>query len=227
MASRPVVIGITTDLIEVNGIERILAGSAYANAVARAGGVPVLMAPDVGLVPAYLRVMDGFVLTGGDDPRMEPFGSTTDPRVTPVRNERQAFESALLEALGHGEKAPVLGVCLGMQMMALHAAGVLDQWMPDSTQDHASHWERDHPVSGCHPCLPASGTVRSKHRQRITDPGRYTVAATAPDGTIEAIVDPDHPFRLGVQWHPERTGDSELGQALFNRLVSSAGVKRC
>ena len=64
---------------------------------------------------------------GGDDPRTEPFGEPTHPKATPVEPERQAFETALLEELQRRPGAPVLGVCLGMQMMALHAGGKLNQ----------------------------------------------------------------------------------------------------
>lgn len=66
------------------------------------------------------------------------------------------------------------------------------------------------------------GTVFSHHRQALSDPGRLSVVATAPDGVIEAIRCREHPFRLGVQWHPERTDDPATGLAIFEALVRAA-----
>ena len=63
---------------------------------------------------------------------MERWGVPTHPRAKPVDGRRQAFEVALLEALDAHPARPVLGVCLGMQLMALHAGGGLDQHLPDS-----------------------------------------------------------------------------------------------
>ena len=219
MSRNRVVVGITTDFAEWNGVERLMSATAYARAVTEAGGVPVLLRPDAALVDAYAELCDAFVLTGGDDPRTEPFGEPTDHRVTLVRPERQAFESSLLESLNASRpQTPVLGICLGMQMMALHAGGRLDQYMPDSTPTARDHWESSHALVSSSKEL-VSGTVLSKHKQAIVDPGRMRVIASAPDGVIEAISDPERPFYLGVQWHPERTADRGLGQELFERLV--------
>ncbi|MFG0259835.1 MAG: gamma-glutamyl-gamma-aminobutyrate hydrolase family protein, partial [Phycisphaerales bacterium JB041] len=124
---RPLV-GITADLTEhANGL-RVFTYQNYAAAIAAAGGTPVLLPPIAESAPDLVGWLDAFVLTGGDDPRTEPFGEPTDPRVTPVHPERQRFETALLEALdARAPDTPVLGVCLGMQMQALVAGGRLDQ----------------------------------------------------------------------------------------------------
>ena len=222
MGGRGSIVGISTDLITVNGVERVLAATRYGEAVRAAGGVPVLMHPAEPLVEVYADLCDGFILTGGDDPKTEPFGEATDHRVTPVRSERQAFESALLERINaRSPDTPVLGICLGMQMMALHAGGRLDQWMPDSTPSHAEHWNNDHDVVPIGTVLPSPGTVHSKHRQAVADPGSLALAAAARDGTIEAVLDPDRKYYLGVQWHPERTEQPHLGLDLFRRLVDA------
>ncbi|MCC5822536.1 MAG: gamma-glutamyl-gamma-aminobutyrate hydrolase family protein [Phycisphaerales bacterium] len=219
MARRPL-IGITADLIDRNGRETAACTTAYSARVWEAGGLPVLLSPlDEGAVELAAR-MDGFVLTGGDDPRTEPFGEPTDPRVTPVFPARQAFETALLEHLrDEWPEKPVLGVCLGMQMMALVRGGRLNQYMPDTHPNAAEHWDHDHPVVSADESALASGTVHSRHKQAIDDAGSMRVLATAPDGTIEAVDLPDLPFYLGVQWHPERTEQAGLGPALFERLV--------
>ncbi len=209
-------IGVTADLHE----GRVRVNRTYIDQVLAAGGIPLVLAPtpDACLV-RYLQICDGFVLTGGDDPVMEPFGAPTDPRVTRVEPARQAFETALLAALDTQPDTPVLGVCLGMQMMGLCAGAGLDQYLPESLATADLHWEhRDHEVAG--PL--GSGVVHSHHKQALSDAGRLEVAATSPDGVIEAVHDPARRWYVGVQWHPERTSTPALGSGLFERLVAAA-----
>jgi len=220
MASTRPVVGITCDIITHNEIDRAAAATAYAQCVADAGGLPVLISPVGVHASDAFRTLDALVLTGGDDPRTEPFGEPTHPAATLVRPERQAFETELLEAAPHS--LPVLGVCLGMQMMALVAGGRLDQHLPESCHTHADHDRAVHPVVPESETWLPEGQVHSKHHQAVSDPGSLRVLARAHDGVIEAIGDPMNPFRLGVQWHPERTADIGLGAELFQRLIAAA-----
>src|SRR5262249_36624142 len=162
--------------------------------------------------------------TGGDDPRTEAFGEPTHPKTTPVHADRQAYETDLLQALEQRLAAPVLGVCLGMQMMALLAGGRLIQHLPDEGPTADPHsGDAVHLIRTLAPgALGREGSVAasvtSHHHQAVRDPGRLRVVALADDGVIEAIDDPARPFYLGVQWHPERTTDRAFGPALFARL---------
>ncbi len=220
-ASSPV-IGITTLVDEPNTRIR----RAYADAVFRAGATPIhLPVPrpeDLDrAIARYLDLCDGFVLTGGFDPATERYGQPTDPRVTREHPDRQAFEEALLNALDQRTRTPVLGVCLGMQLMALHAGGTLNQWMSDTVPSHATHYD-DHVhriIPEIDPAPIAAGEVTSWHRQSVSDAGRLRVVARAEDGVIEAVDLPDRAFYLGVQWHPERTRHDALGDAIFRSLV--------
>jgi len=193
-------------------------GPGYAERARAAGGMPVLLPPLVDEVGHYLELCRGFVLTGGDDPEMEHWGVATHAKATMVDSRRQAFEIALLEGLETRPEVPVLGVCLGMQYMALQGGGMIDQYLPDSLATAAGHWgKREHAVKGAL----GAGMVHSHHRQAVNDPGEFRVVAAAPDGVIEAIEHPDYSFRLGVQWHPERTALEALGSGLFRRLVEA------
>ncbi len=237
----PPTVGILPDLVD----GRVRVKREYAAALRRAGGRPVVLSPpseadDIpSVIEECLALCGAFVFTGGDDPRTEPFGQPTDPRTTPVDPQRQAFETALLRALferaGTPSERPTLGVCLGMQMMALVAGGALDQWMPDSTPTHTEHWsDTPHEIvpEHAHSGAPApseggaagspliwSGRVTSHHRQAVRDPGQLAVRARAHDGIIEAIELEGARCMLGVQWHPERTPEHALGDALFAHLV--------
>ena len=196
----------------------------YARCVSAAGGVPIVLSPMAEHAAAQVGMIDALVMTGGDDPIMEAFGGETHPGVTRVVPERQAFERAVLACAADDPRdLPVLGVCLGMQYMTLSAGGAIDQHMPETMATAADHWDRDHEVAGTDDAWAfGDGVIHSKHRQAMTDAGSLRVLARAHDGVIEAVGDPARRFWVGVQWHPERTADAGLGQALFDRLVSCA-----
>jgi putative glutamine amidotransferase len=210
-------IGVTADATDLRHQLR----KTYSAMVVEARGVPVILPCRVDCIAEYLERCDGIILSGGDDPKMEQWGIETHPRATPIDPERQAFELALLEGLEARRETPVLGVCLGMQLMALHAGGQLDQYLPDTLETAPDHWDgREHVVEG----PVGTGVVHSHHRQAITDAGRLAVVGRAHDGVIEAVRDDGRPFYLGVQWHPERTETPELGLGVVRALVEAAGA---
>lgn len=208
--ARPI-IGISPDSCD----NRYRLAHACASCIERSGAVPVVLPHHVALIDSFLSLCQGFVLSGGDDPDMTPFGVATDPRATVIDARRQEFDVALLRA---AHDRPVLGICLGMQLMGLVAGGRLDQYLPDSLPTHEVHFgRREHDVSGAL----GSGSVYSHHRQALIDPGRLEVVAVAPDGVIEAVRDPEGAFHLGVQWHPERTTAPALGIGIFQALTDA------
>ncbi len=239
MTNERPVIGITVDATQIEGRVRLSVAQAYCECVVAAGGVPILLAPIVGLIASQLELVDGVVFTGGGDPRMEAFGDPTHPLASCVHEVRQTYEMALLEAINgrgafgaHRDWAdlPVLGICLGMQMMALDAGGRLDQHLPDTLTTAGDHRGKQHAMTlderGASRLGIATGAVRGQvdsfHHQAVRDPGRLEVVARSDDGVIEAIADPQRAGYVGVQWHPERTADSALGQQLFTAMVERA-----
>ncbi len=199
----------------------------YAECVRRAGAVPVLLAPPTDrfdeAAAEQLSLCHALVLTGGDDPATERYGEPTHAAATLEHPHRQAFDEALIRE-ATARDTPTLGVCLGMQMMALLAGGALNQHLPDDTPTHTDHaHNRTHEVRPTvSPEAMPHGWVASSHHQAVRDPGDMRVVAAAHDGVIEAIDDPARRFWLGVQWHPERTEFEPLGLELFRRLVNAA-----
>lgn len=236
--TRPV-IGITMDLTEVASTRlRAECGLAYAACVVRAGGTPVFLPPIVEEIPAQLAMVDGVVFTGGGDPRMEAYGEATHPEASPMHEKRQSYETAMLEAInGRGPFAgsaspelPILGICLGMQMMSLAAGGKLEQHLPDrlgeAAAKHRGPGGAVHSVEIAAEAAKVLGVaassgrgVASHHHQAVRDAGGLRVLARDEDGTVEAVADPKRPYYVGVQWHPERTADETLGQGIFDEFV--------
>ncbi len=208
-------IGVTMDLVDDQARLR----RPYLRAIKAAGGIGIPIAPVPGTGAALLGRLDGLILSGGDDPDTSEFGDPVHPKATLMAPDRQSFELELLDLLERSHPdMPVLGICLGMQLMGLHAGGRLDQHLPDSIDSADLHWNgATHPIAGRF-----QGTVHSHHRQALIETGSFEVVATAPDGVIEAIEAPGHSFRLGVQWHPERTDDPAVGASIFDSLIRAA-----
>ncbi|MEM7306802.1 MAG: gamma-glutamyl-gamma-aminobutyrate hydrolase family protein [Planctomycetota bacterium] len=223
-------------LIAINGLYESAGGpkvtlrQRYPDAVVQAGGVPVVI-PPVGLdLGELLERVDGVVFSGGDDFDMERLGrGATHPAATPTHGPKQDFDFALAEACLERE-IPTLGICYGMQVLALTGPCPLLQHLPEDRPEAGNH-------SGGveHPVELAQGTklaallgvrilsVVSRHHQAIgAAAGGWRVAATDSQGLIEAIERDDHPFALGVQWHPELSAPETPHGRLFEGLVEAA-----
>ncbi|MEU8261058.1 gamma-glutamyl-gamma-aminobutyrate hydrolase family protein [Micromonospora sp. NPDC048999] len=206
-------------------VPAVLVPQAYVRAVTAAGGRAVVLPPD-DTDADVLRVLDGLLLAGGADVGPERYGRPPDPR-TESRPDRDAGELALLNAALAAD-LPVLGVCRGMQLLAVAHGGALHQHVPDLV-GHDGH--RPAPgVYGAHPVRFAPGSlagttmagvdrVNSYHHQAVADPGSLTATGWADDGVVEAVEDRKRRFLLGVQWHPE----NDIDPRPVTALVRAAG----
>ena len=229
-AQRPA-IGVTTD--RVTGKDQYLSNFTYAAAVERAGGLPLLLPyrVDHALIGDYLDRLDGVLLTGGDDldPALYDGGGWADG-TSPIDPDRQALELALIAEIER-RRMPVLGVCLGSQVMNVHRGGSLHQFLPDVGRPNPlEHRSLADPLR--HPVAVDTDSqlgraigrrdlsANTYHKQAVRNPGRgLKVIATAPDGVIEAFEDPSFPLFAAVQWHPERLIDEAEHLAPFRLLV--------
>jgi len=213
----------------------------YTQAIVQAGGAPVLIPLDVDeeTLRAIYNLTDGLLLSGGGD--VDPAHYRQSPHVTThdVQADRDRVELTLTRWAAADGK-PLLGICRGIQVMAVAMGGTLVQDIARQKKDANRHdyyytndgYPRDylaHPVtlspdSQLTQILGAATLpVNSLHHQAIdTLPPPCRVVGYAPDGVPEAIDLPDHPFFCGVQWHPEELVEGqESARRLFAAFVDA------
>lgn len=203
----------------------------YCDAVADAGGMPVLLPHGVDGA-LYARRIAGLVISGGDfdvDPAL--FGARDKHPTVKTKDDRTGFEVAVTRSALKRD-LPVLGICGGQQLLNVILGGTLIQHIPDTVVGALSHEQPNprnetghavrimantllHRVVGC-----LDLEVNSAHHQAARDVGPGVIVdALAPDGVIEGIEDPRHRFCVGVQWHPEfslSSGDRSLFEAFVD-----------
>lgn len=232
-------IGITTSrAVNPGEYPSAVLSEKYIEAILLAGGVPVLI-PN--LLPAAeletLRTrLDGILLTGGSDVDPARFNGAPHPEVYGIYPERDASEITLVQrAVESGQ--PFMGICRGVQVTNVALGGTLythiaDQlkgaihhtWYPNIDRSYLAHTVSIQPGSLLARILGSTeAQVNSLHHQGLQQvaPGLRPIA-WSPDGLVEAVEVPGHPFALGVQWHPEWLVQYPPMLALFKALVKAA-----
>jgi putative glutamine amidotransferase len=230
---RPI-IGVTTDSSDTE--ERYLSTMTYAQAVEKAGGLPLLLpfAVDHSLIPQYVDLLDGICFTGGSDMNPVRYGEEWHPKVSRMDERREKFEFALIAEV-EKRRLPALGVCFGSQLMNVHRGGSLIQFLPEQKRDALEHRRLPGKEPGRHAIKldttsslgkaigKSDVSVNTYHKQAVKEIGKgLKIIATAPDGVIEAFEDPTFPLFCAVQWHPERLTDEPEHLAPFKLLVAKS-----
>jgi putative glutamine amidotransferase len=221
-------IGVAPDLDDERGatVER-----PYLDALYQAGGEPKITPT---LEAARTCGPSGLLLCGGwFDIPPERYRQSPKARLDPPRELRTHLEHALLEE-AERTAVPVLGICNGAQLMAVFRGGTLVQDLVTLWPGALEHERSDMRERAVHPVElspdsrlagflgQTSIEVNSTHHQAIDRPGEgVRDVGRAPDGVIEAIEDPAHPFWIGVQWHPERLAVAHSAR-IFEVFVDAA-----
>lgn len=220
----------------------------YYNQIVAAGGVPMLIPPvsDKDVIINSLDRIDGLLLSGGGDYNPLWCGEEPSPNLHGINATRDLPE-LLITRLAYNRQIPMLGICRGIQTLAMALDGEVAQDINEerrtkneegrgkneeysSSIKHSQDADRREPT---HSVNIAEGTmlmniynnvkihVNSFHHQAVRATGkRFRISATAPDGVIEAMESCEHRPIMGVQWHPEWLEDE--GLKLFQWLVGRA-----
>ena len=207
----------------------------YIRAVVQGGGIPIL-------IPAILDEEDrndlyarvqGVLFTGGGDVSIKYFNGVDHPKIAEVDESRDVTEISLLKKTVEDGK-PFLAVCRGVQVMNVALGGTLYTHIPDQFPNALHHDNEEfteiiHPVNINEDSRMAEIfgetllNVNSLHHQGLKDVASpLRVVGHAPDGMIEAVELPDHPYAMGVQWHPEWLTDQPVMRRLFKSFVDAS-----
>lgn len=202
-----------------------------------AAGADVAIMPAQPRLAELVRSLDGVLLVGGPDIVAGPGAPEAEAAARPDVAARDRAELAVAaRALRDG--IPLLGVCRGCEVLNVAAGGTLvaevaDRYEgvehnrygggPERPFEFAHHAVEADPANPVGAAMGSRFEVSSSHHQAVDDlaPG-FHVAARSADGLVEAIYAPDHPFAVGVQWHPE----ADESEGLFVALVAAAAHRR-
>lgn len=240
MSSARPVVGITCYVEDVDrppwvGQRSAVLPHRYVAQVEAAGGIAVVLPPradvDDAMAREVLARVDALVVAGGADVGSGLYGAEPHPGAQPPRPDRDAWETALVRA-ADAVDLPVLGICRGMQVMAVAAGARLEQHLPERV-GHEAH-SPSPGVYSSHHVDPVPGSLLAEvvgadpldvptyHHQAVLagdlDDTGWVPSAWHEDGTLEAMEYPTARFRLAVQWHAEEAE----GAALFEALVRAA-----
>ncbi|MHC4663649.1 MAG: gamma-glutamyl-gamma-aminobutyrate hydrolase family protein [Planctomycetota bacterium] len=241
--SQPV-IGITTGTVARGGNDSTLVSQyydavpqAYGRSIETVGGLPILL-PTLGnadIAPGLLERIDGLLLAGGDDVNPLAVGEEPHAGLGSIDPERDTVELALVKAAFNSDM-PILGICRGIQVLALALGGLVYQDVNEIEGNSLKHRQLAPRWCATHTVMLGSGSIAEKvlggsrietnsfHHQAVRKvPKGFEVSGHADDGVIEAIECAEKRFVLGVQWHAEHmTERHKHAESLFRAFVDSA-----
>jgi len=205
----------------------------YEFALWRAGARTVILRPgmDNSKLEKRLSEIDGMLFSGGEDIDPKYYGESGNSVWPNIK--RDEFELKLLSEADERE-LPVLGICRGEQLLAVHYGGKLESHhhrLP-ILKNHSPqlYWIPTHHIN-IKPQTKLAEIldnkpgmlVNSLHGYNISDPGELKITAKSNDLLVEAVELPGSRFVLGVQWHPELTVFADRKtRRLFHAFVEAA-----
>ncbi len=213
----------------------------YAHAISQAGGIPYLI-PHLAdqYIHDQLVALDGIIFSGGNDYDAGLFNQAMHPLSNAMDKQREHHDFQLFAA-SREQKLPILCICAGAQLAAIHFGASIIQDINDYRPYAHQHKRRfkEH----AHVLEIQKGTmlrtmfktvhpiVNSVHHQAIDDrtlPEGIRIAARSDDGIIEAFeiepgsVNDNGAWFMAVQWHPEHLSSDSDQRNIFKHLVSAA-----
>jgi putative glutamine amidotransferase len=209
-------------------------GFSYTEAIERAGGIPVILAPlATEHIDGLLERLQGVCIPGGPDLHPSNYDAEPHPDLGPVEPELDAFELALVRR-AQARRLPLLAICRGMQVLNVARGGTLVQHLPD-LGGAIDHRQQEVSRVATHAVTVAPGTrlarllaakevqVNSFHHQAIDRlASGLTPTAWSPDGVIEAVESDGSGFTVAVQWHAELLSLNPEQDGIFRGFVEAA-----
>jgi putative glutamine amidotransferase len=219
-------------------IPMVTSPKSYLLALVKAGALPILIPLNFPLdsLEELLSHLDGVVFTGGGDINPDCFGGIHHEAISDIDPERDAIEMQLVLKVSK-IGIPFLAICRGLQVLNVAYGGTIYTHISDQLENtlHRPYIEGDpfEKISHSVKVDPGSGLgsivgetefdVNSLHHQGVKEVGQgLRAVAWAPDGLVEALELPGHPFGMAVQWHPEWLLEDSHSQALFRAFVGAA-----
>lgn len=217
------IIGVVMCANSIDGNPALTVHEKYLDAIFNANALPICLPHELasreGAINEVLSRLDGIFLTGSPS-NIEPYRYGEDGIEALADPGRDRLSLALIRA-ALDQRIPLFAACRGMQELVVATGGTLYrkvQEQPgfmdhreDTSLPHDAQYDLVHPVS-IEPggllaeLLPdyQQFQVNSLHGQGAKHLGaELTIEARAPDNLVEAVSVRNHPFALGVQWHPE------------------------
>jgi len=215
--------------------------TSFVDAVAKAGGLPILLTYQYDSIDEYLNLIDGLLIVGGYfDINPKSYGEDFIHPTTKLNLKRSEYEYAFATKALARQTLPILGVCNGMQLLSVLHGGKLIQHIPDEKDKNYINHEQSR-IDGFqdyekpyHKVFIKKNSqlnaiigedeinTNSSHHQAVASVGHeLNVVAHADDGIIEAVEKPLHPFCVGVQWHPE-LNSSPVDVKIFNAFIAKS-----
>lgn len=217
----------------------IYSDQATAAAIIAAGGLPIYMptlaAVNKKHIDDYLNDAEGVVITGEDanvDPRYYDELQIQSGRLD---SGRDRVDIEIVKA-AYVKQIPILAICKGMQVVNVALGGSLYQ---NVMAQHAN--ALDHDISGSrasttHEAILGESHVLSEvfggrtrfplnggHQQGVRNLAQaLRPVGAASDGIVEIYEGVEHPFLLGVQFHPELCLDDQRYFGIFEGFIRAA-----
>lgn len=175
------------------------------------GGEPLLLLPPQDLDYCKTRIKDYPDFTNDEEKRMLKWLDMCDGIILPGGYKLTNFDRYVVEYATEKD-VPILGICLGMQIMSCYRKDIEIVPIDDNhlnhkqeSQEGVSHRVDIKKDSLLYDILKQDSImVNSFHKKQATPNKYYEIIACSEDGIIEAIQNKKNTFNLGVQWHPEK-----------------------